>query len=191
MIPLTTPNGLPGRIVLAKPALTDNELSDQIYQGWLYAAVVDFSGGNLVQTRGSGFIGLYMTKDFGQTWTQVAIPAQLAETPNNNNVTNPTSRSPGRGTIVGTPFSLGNFALSLAVDPNNANVVYLGGTSEFRAFGLIRVDTTGIRDAHAFYVGSNSQRGPADRRRGQRRHRPNPAQGIGPLPALDPIRTRR
>ena len=38
---------------------------DLVYEGWLYAAVVDPSG---------HFDGLYLTKDFGQNWTKVRIP---------------------------------------------------------------------------------------------------------------------
>ena len=148
----TSPNGLSGRIVLAKPGLTGNELSDRIYQGWLYAAVVsDTGGGQPVVSGGSGFIGLYMTKDFGQNWVKVQIPTTTGEIPTNNGVTGGQIPISGSGTKAGSAFTLGNFALSLAVDPNNPNVVYLGGTNEFRPTGLIRIDTTGIHDAHAFY----------------------------------------
>ena len=39
-------------------------MEDAIYAGWLYAAVSTSTG---------GFDGLFMTKDFGQNWTQVNI----------------------------------------------------------------------------------------------------------------------
>ena len=60
-----TPNGAQGRIVLAVPAPTGDAVQDQIYSGWLYAAVA---------TPAGGFFGLFVTKDFGQNWTKVRIP---------------------------------------------------------------------------------------------------------------------
>jgi len=153
-VPLTTPNGKPGRIVLAKPALTGNDLTDRIYQGWLYAAVVQASGGDLVETGSSAFIGLYMTKDFGQNWVPVRFSALSTGAPEipTNNTANPDVLISGNTTKAGGPFTLGNFALSLAVDPIDANVVYLGGTDEFRPTGMVRIDTTRIHDAHAFFL---------------------------------------
>ena len=153
---LPSPNGAGGRIVLAKPALTGNDLTDKIYQGWLYAAVVNDTGGSQpVVSGGSKFAGLYLTKDFGQTWTLVkdtVLTANGAPWLPTNDTNNPLTPISGTTTKTGSPWSLGNFALSLAVDPNNANIVYLGGTDQFQATGLIRIDTTGIHDAHAFYL---------------------------------------
>ena len=156
-----TPNGKTGRIVLAKPGLVaDNPLQNLIQQGWLYAAVVNFVPGDPVQTGGgSTFLALYMTKDFGQNWTRLALPGvagfSFGELPTNNPA-QPTIPLSGSGTLVGAPFSLGNFALSLAVDPTNANVTYVGGSSEFREIGLIRVDATGVHDPHAFYMDNSN-----------------------------------
>ena len=72
-LPLTvndanTPNGAFGRIVLAKPALTNNAAQNILYQDWLYAAVENTDG---------TFRGLYVTKDRGENWTL----AQIASDP--------------------------------------------------------------------------------------------------------------
>ena len=162
----TSPNTPPlvfntGRIVLAKPALTGNDLTDRIYQGWLYAAVVGYravpSGDFVEGIPNSAFVGVYLTKDFGQTWTKVSV-SELGGLPSNNNTLGNVPIA-GSGTKTGQAFALGDFAISLAVDPNNANVVYLGGTDEFQATGLIRIDTTGIHDAHSFYLDDNGVAG--------------------------------
>jgi subtilisin-like proprotein convertase family protein len=154
-----------GRIVLAKPAPTGNALQDGIYRGWLYAAVVqnvDVQQGGL-----SDFVGLYLTKDFGQNWTKIDVTAAgQAITPDfkpflpTNTPSNGADYTlTGNGTILGTPFHFGNFDLSLAVDPNNPNVVYVGGNNEFQAWGLIRVDATALHDPHAFYLDSLGDNG--------------------------------
>ena len=61
-----SPNGAEGRIVLAVPAFDPNATApaNAIYSGWLYAAVSTTTG---------GFDGLFVTKDFGQNWTQVGL----------------------------------------------------------------------------------------------------------------------
>ena len=206
-----TPNGNFGQIVLARPSLTDSPLSNLIYQGWMYAAVVEQGG---VQDGGGHFIGLYMTKDFGQNWVKVRDFAE-GTTPSNS----PTSNGgaalgdypiTGSGTPLGNPFALGNYDLALSVDPNNPNIVYLGGTDEFQGSGLVRIDTTDIHDAHAFYTDSNASGGatyrtqagtavehrrphrPARRRRAARRLRPGqqPLHQPDPRPGR-PVRQRR
>ena len=148
-----SPNGAFGRIILAKPALTTNAAENILYQDWLYAAVENTNG---------TFNGLYVTKDRGENWTKAQIaseptpPGAAAVTealPTNDNtqalnydVTNPTGGNGGGG------FSIqnGNANFSMAVDPNNPNIVYLGGTQNYQTSGLIRVDLTGLYDAHAF-----------------------------------------
>jgi len=131
-----TPNGANGRIVLAKPALTNSPVENQIYAGWLYAAVSG-SGGN--------FVGLFMTKDFGQNWVQVriaTIPPDSDFTP--STPTNDISRADYDMTD-----GAGNYNITLAIDPTNPSVVYLGGLQgQNRGTGMIRVDTTKIWDAH-------------------------------------------
>jgi len=131
-----SPNGASGRITLAKPALTASSVANQIYAGWLYAAVSNASG---------GFAGLYMTKDYGQNWVQVRVPTERPDS-------GYTPSIPSNDVRLGDyPVTNGNgvYAISLAIDPTNPNVVYLGG---FRApstgSGMIRVDATKVWDAH-------------------------------------------
>ena len=120
-----------------------------------------------------------MTKDFGQNWTLV----QLNTIPTGE-TTQPTI--PTNDTRVGevdplggeTPYGeapdlvdpasldvdnwgMGNFDVALSVDPTNPNIVYIGGTNQFNATGLIRVNTTAVADAHSFYIGDNGAEGTA------------------------------
>ena len=96
---------------------------DPIYQGWLYAAVANPAG---------GFYGLFLTKDFGQNWTQVRIPTLP---PSTSGTQSPrpspptTSRQPDYPILGGGGqlAAQGNYDLTLAVDPTNPNIVYLGG----------------------------------------------------------------
>ena len=147
-----SPNGSGGRIVLAVPSSTDFADQNAIYSGWLYAAVSTPSG---------GFDGLFVTKDFGENWTQIsidtlqptgnqgALPYQVALPTNNvggSNVSNTT--------VEPYPITLlnqGQLYLTLSVDPTNPNIAYLGsfGSNDFLSdTGLIRVDTTNLWDAH-------------------------------------------
>ena len=43
-------------------------------------------------------------------------------------------------------------------------MVFLGGSSQFNATGLIRIDTTGLADPHAFYLAQNDPEGTVRRR---------------------------
>src|SRR6185312_130844 len=155
--PSQTPNGAKGRILLATPALTNNRIQDLNYQGWLYALVV---------APNNSLDGLYLTKDFGHNWTKVDMSQYL-----------PTAAS-GFGTndytqIDHDPFSAppgasnplpgqGNYDVGFAIDPQNPNVVFIGGTNDaaVRVDGepgdLIRVDTTGVMDALAVVAYDNS-----------------------------------
>jgi len=141
-----TPNGPEGRIVLAKPALTGNPVQDQIYQGWLYAAVA---------TPGGGLYGIFLTKDFGQNWTQIRIASLLPSTGAGstydqaiptNDISNPDYKIFGG---AGSLNAQGNYDIALAIDPNNPNIIYLGGDASSGGTGLIRIDTTAMWDAHA------------------------------------------
>ena len=67
-----SPNGVGGRIVLAVPQPNGNAVQNAIYSGWLYAAVSTTSG---------GFDGLFVTKDFGQNWTNRSASTQLCPRP--------------------------------------------------------------------------------------------------------------
>jgi len=131
----TPPTG--GRIVLAQPTPSDVAVQDISYQDWLYAAAVE--GGSLT--------ALYMTKDRGENWTRVLIPSTPNDVPSND----PTTSSLDFGKQANA-----DFALSLAVDPNDPHVVYLGSTlggstgspAGARPNTLIRLDTRLVHDAH-------------------------------------------
>jgi subtilisin-like proprotein convertase family protein len=167
--PSSNPNGAKGRIVLAKPALTGsflpdgsytgNVAQDLLYEGWLYALVV--------QTN-NHLDGLYVTKDFGQTWTKVRMPTlpDTSATGGSNLYGNPTNDTTQADyDVFGKPggeFTQGNYDVSMAVDPDNPNVVYLGGTQDGQTplfSGLIRVDIIGLSDPHAFYLSNNNTDG--------------------------------
>ncbi len=188
-----------GRIVLAKPALTGDPLKDLIYQGWTYAAVVTHNG-DLVTSgaNASALVGLFVTKDFGQNWTKIALPSITQNAiPTNDADANADYTLTGNQTSRGSSFQLGNFNLSLAVDPNQPDVVYLGATSEFQQHGLLRVDTTGVHDPHAFYLDNRNPDGglrrsfvgPVSDRAGGPIAEFDPTRGINPFnPNLDPAR---
>jgi subtilisin-like proprotein convertase family protein len=155
-----TPVGASGRVVLARPAPVPNQplssLENKLYQGWLFAAVttpatVNFNG----VPQGGQLVGLFVTKDFGQNWTQVQLPEDTFFNPTND-LTQARVDPTGHQTLTQTQFGLGVFNLALAVDPTNPNILYLGGTNQYQATGLIRIDITGIADPHAFYL-SNSE----------------------------------
>jgi hypothetical protein len=150
-----TPNGAFGRIVLAVPALTGNLRQDLIYKQWLYAAV---------STQDGHLQGLFVTKDGGQLWTQIQIPERVvivsghrvAEVPSNDDTLPNADPLAPTGS---TGFAMGNYSISLAVDPTNPEVVYLGGTNDGQQQpqgGIIRVDTTGMFDPYALVPFDNS-----------------------------------
>ena len=156
-----SPNGVGGRITLAVPAPNGNAVQDAIYSGWLYAAVVTPSG---------GFDGLFVTKDFGENWTNVGLNTALPA----NSILAPVSQSPipfNQGIPTNditapsypiTDVTQGNIALSLIVDPTDPSIVYLGsfgGDGYNSDTGLIRVNTTNLWDAHslvAYYSFANN-----------------------------------
>jgi subtilisin-like proprotein convertase family protein len=181
--PPATPNGPNGRIVLAVPPLAHNHIdpnthqpdlvlnaqdpANLVYQGWVYAAVINPNG---------TFNGLYLTKDVGGNWTRIDLPQVTTPlglgTPTNDE-TNPnhdtdggTDRTSGFANNTGqtsVPGGNGNYAVSLAVDPNNPSVVYLGGLDNVGilktpapAGGLIRVDLTKLTDPHNFTAFDNN-----------------------------------
>jgi subtilisin-like proprotein convertase family protein len=167
---LPNPNSSGGRIVLGKPSLTGvylpdgtytgNRAEDVQYQSWLYAMVVGAGGTE---------DGLYLTKDNGNSWTKLQIPAFTVNgfSPNSNQQDIPSNNAalPGFDVLNGgfyqpgiMGFQTGNYHVSLAVDPNNPNITYVGGTTgntysgeNGPTYGLIKVDSTGVADAHAFY----------------------------------------
>jgi subtilisin-like proprotein convertase family protein len=143
-----TPNGNQGRIVLAVPNATGNAAQDPIYAGWLYATV---------STQGGTLYGIFQTKDFGQNWTQVRVPslppvfADIAQAIPSNDV-----RLGDYSVIGNTRFPQGNYNITMAVDPTNPNVIYVGGTADGNQTGLIRIDATNIWDAHSLVAHSSN-----------------------------------
>jgi subtilisin-like proprotein convertase family protein len=153
--PLVNPNGATtGRITLAAPAKTGRVLLDQLYAGWLYA---------FVSTATGGFKGLYLTKDFGLNWTLVRLPAKQTPLPNGigTELSSTTDATAADYSVVNNG---GNYAVSMAVDPNNPNIVYIGGNeSQYNSTlngtagggGFIRVDVTKIADPFALVTYNN------------------------------------
>ena len=149
-LPDSDPNVLPqGRIILAKPSLTGvflpdgtytgNPAQDAQYEGWLYAEVANPNGNTQ---------GLYVTKNFGLSWTRIQIPEVAPLFSDDlyiasNNVIQPDADAaepsrvePGRST----------YDMTLAVNVNNPNIIYVGGLVN------IRIDVTMLHDAGAFYL---------------------------------------
>src|SRR5262249_45127314 len=125
--PPTSPTANAGRILLAAPVKTNNPLQDLNYQGWIYATVV---------TVGGDLRGLYMSKDFGQNWTQVKIPnfepapgTMPATGFGTNDYTRP-DHNPFGAQGTGVLPSQGNYDAAMAIDPLNPNVVYIGGMNQ-------------------------------------------------------------
>jgi subtilisin-like proprotein convertase family protein len=152
--PSSTPTGAKGRIILATPALTNNPLQDRFYQGWLYAVVA---------TPGGALDGVYQTKDFGLNWTKLNLPTFFVPAPPQtpvfafptNNETRANYDPFGRG-----QFFQGNYDAVLAVDPNNPNIIYVGGTANGApspASGMVRIDTTTVSDPYALVGYSNNE----------------------------------
>ncbi len=130
--PLSTPNGAFGRIVLAVPDLTDNPLLNSFYQGWVYAA-----------TEGGPGSALYVSKDYGGDWTAIRLASLNGDTGTNNTITNLLT-----GHFDDHPEGL---TFSLAVDPTNPEVVYLGGSNG----QLLRIDTSNLADQYAMVAYNN------------------------------------
>ncbi|MFO0926215.1 MAG: Ig-like domain repeat protein [Gemmataceae bacterium] len=142
--PANTPNGNKGRIVLASPALTGVQFLDTIYQGWLYAAVV---------TQGGTLDGVYMTKDFGQNWTRLRLPTRVWGAAGGSQLFLPSNddtiaRDYDPFSPPGALSAQGNYDICMTIDPNNPNVVYLGGMGSGVPYQIIRIDTTTTQDAH-------------------------------------------
>jgi len=151
----STPTGVRGRILLTVPTLTNNPLQDTLYQGWLYALVVNTNG---------TMDALYLTKDFGQNWTRVRIPGF-----NSGAGFFPTNDETRPDYNVLSVF--GNYASTLVIDPNDPNVVYIGGTptqpatvapqlpvptASAPASGVIRVDVTTMSDPYSLVAFDHS-----------------------------------
>lgn len=143
--PSISPNGGKGRITLATPAKLNNVLLDFYYHSWVYA---------IVSTPTGGFDGLYVSKDFGRNWTRVTLPAtRLTLLPTNNEEINslpPPPNGPGGPVELEPTGGNARETLSLAVDPRDPRIVYIGGNT------LIRVDLTTLTDPQSFVAYDNS-----------------------------------
>ncbi len=139
------PNNGGGRIVLAAPALVPGNVAENLaYEQYLYAAVANADG---------TFNGLYVTKDLGANWTQVQMPAQNTTfsggfeyyAPSNN------PNDPNYDVVSSQEARGGNYAMAMAVDPTNPNIIYLGGTADRKkpGPGVLRVDITNMADPHS------------------------------------------
>jgi hypothetical protein len=97
--------------------------------------------------------GLFKSKNGGLSWTHVML---------RENVPNPVQNMPRNWLNLFTMGHDGTDAGALAVDPNDPNVVYVGGSTRYleandqmegpRAHGFIRVDTSNMRDTDFFSV---------------------------------------
>jgi subtilisin-like proprotein convertase family protein len=152
--PGVNPNGPNSNISLATVALTHDRVKDLLYEGWLYAAVSNADG---------SLRGVYVTKDSGANWTLIQLPIYVPQ-PGTAFPSNDESRANAN------PFGdQGFYDASVALDPNNPEIVYVGGQlaeSPYNlepgapprpsAGGLLRVDITGIEDPHALTKWDNS-----------------------------------
>ncbi len=140
--------GAGGRIVLAKPALTGNALLDAEYETWLYAAIVNPAG---------HFSGLFVTKDNGANWTDALLANALPAAGTAIQGADPTNDigQPGYDITGGQ----GNYDLALAVDPNDPNITYIGGSADFGPTTMIRVDITRLADPYSVYASAETAGG--------------------------------
>ena len=152
--PVSTPNTLPqGRIILAKPALTGiflpdgtytgNASEDVQYEGWLYAAVTSSTG---------TLSGLYVTKNFGLSWTKITVPVNAGPFTDSlfissNNTSLPNADPSATSTIEP---ARANYDLTLAININDPDIIYVGGLIN------LRIDITGLYDAGAFYLSNDN-----------------------------------
>ena len=59
--------------------------------------------------------------------------------------------------IIGSSrFPQGNYNITMAVDPTDPSIIYVGGTADGNQTGLIRIDLTTIWDAHSLVAYSSS-----------------------------------
>ncbi|MCC6417524.1 MAG: proprotein convertase P-domain-containing protein [Gemmataceae bacterium] len=163
--PPATPQGAKGRIVLATVPRTGDTRADASYQDWLYVAVA---------TPGGTLDGVYMTKDRGDNWTRLQLPALTLAPASGGTTISMGSNDESRADydplgiavdVANRRFLQGNYNLALAVDPNNPNVIFLGGLDYVRssaaAQGVMRIDVTKIGDPYALVPYDNSDPGGA------------------------------
>ena len=140
-----TPNGAKGRIQLVTPKYISNDpLANNYYQQWLVAAVTAADG---------RFDGLYVTKDRGLNWTRLNLNTSGVN--GGNATTGGDLETLNVDPAVVTPLndwftSFGaDHSLSLAMDPQDPNILYVGSDR------LIRVDMTFTDDPYRFQLYSH------------------------------------
>ncbi|WP_020470586.1 proprotein convertase P-domain-containing protein [Zavarzinella formosa] len=136
--PVDTPNGAKGRIVLVTPQfINGNPLANLYYKDWVVAAV---------STTAGKLDGVYVSKDKGANWTKLNL----------NTTQGFNDTSPDIETLNGAPFnnffsgSDADVTLSLAMDPQNPNILYLGSDR------LIKIDMTLVNDPYKLQMYSHS-----------------------------------
>jgi len=112
----------------------------------------------VVNTPGGAFEGLYVTKDFGLNWTKVRLPVK---NPGPKQISTNDDSSRKTTALTAARNSPGQLRRQYRVDPNNANIVYIGGRRtptlpERLDGGFIRVDITTVQDPYALVAYDNS-----------------------------------
>ena len=118
------------------PNPTGNVAEDAVYEGWLYA---------IVSTPGGALDGIFVTKDFGQNWTDVRIPTEPNQGYQNNPAIPANDVTLANYSVIGSAqFPQGNYNQAIAVDPSDPSILYVGGTTRWKR---IRTDP-GRPDRH-------------------------------------------
>ena len=181
-----TPNGPQGRIALAVPNPTGNAAEDAVYAGWLYAVVA---------TPAGGLYGIFVTKDYGQNWTLIHIstlpPITAGALTFNQALPTNDVTQPVYPVIGSTLFPQGNYNMSIAVDPTDPSVIYVGGTADGSESALIRIDISTMWDAHNLdpYSDQATDGGTVDLNSKGPAPVVNNLLGVGPGPYLNFIRS--
>ena len=123
------------------PNATGNAAEDAVYEGWLYA---------IVATPAGALDGIFVTKDFGQNWTEVSIPTEPNEGYRRTRPFPPTTSAWPTIPIIGSAlFPQGNYNRpSPSTRPIPASSTWAAPRTATRP-RLIRVNLTDIWDAHS------------------------------------------
>ncbi|WP_020470791.1 proprotein convertase P-domain-containing protein [Zavarzinella formosa] len=151
-----TPNGAKGRIVLATPLYQpNNPLANNYYKGWLVAAVA---------TPDGRLDGIYVTKDAGvstgatglNNWTKLKLTDTGGYSQGGNDIE---IEFPGLFTtnnyfsgasVNGVAQNAANHSLTLALDPTDPNILYVGSDR------IIRIDMTQVNDPYKLQLYSHT-----------------------------------
>lgn len=133
--PTGLPNGAKSQIRLVTPKfIKGNALANVYYQDWLVAAV----------TNGGGHLdGLFVTKDRGANWTKLNLNTSKGFDDAINEIDNPAGPT--------HPFTNGEatHSLTLAMDPQDPNILYLG------ADRIMKIDMTLVVDPYKLQLNSH------------------------------------